>query len=229
MKPTDESLQRLLNAAAKTAAEAPAAPPLGLETRVLANWRAGRADDESASLFAFFRHAMVGASLVLVLSAAWSLRRRRARRRSVSPRLRYPDEPEPMNTLGRWKLGLYVIAIFLAGGGSGAFITWQICQNRVVTPSSPEEIGARLRARFQSRLGLTPEQVQKINPLIDQAMRQVDVIRHDTANHVFANVSNLHEQVLLVLTPEQKVKFEQLERERREHLRQKFGPASNAP
>ena len=134
-----------------------------------------------------------------------------------------------MNTLGRWKLGLYVIAIFLAGGGSGAFITWQISQNRVVTPSSPAEIGARLRARFQSQLALTPDQAQKIDPMIDQAMRRVEAIRQETAGHVFANVSNLHEQVLVVLTPEQKVKFEELERQRRDYLRQKFGPATNSP
>ena len=74
MKPSGRTqLQRLLNAAAKAAPEAPIAPPLGLETRVLAQWRAAAADDDSASLFAFFRHAMVGASLVLVLSAVWSL------------------------------------------------------------------------------------------------------------------------------------------------------------
>ena len=98
-----------------------------------------------------------------------------------------------------------------------------------VTPLPPAEIGARLRARFQSRLDLTPEQVQKIDPMIDQAMRRVEAIRQETASQVFANVSNLHEQVLLVLTPEQKAKFEELERERREYLRQKFGPATNAP
>ena len=73
MKPTDQAVQRLLNAAAKASSEGLTAPPLGLETRVLAQWRAGAADDDSASLFVFFRHAMVGASLVLVLSAAWSL------------------------------------------------------------------------------------------------------------------------------------------------------------
>jgi Spy/CpxP family protein refolding chaperone len=129
----------------------------------------------------------------------------------------------------KWKLGLYVLAIFLAGGGTGALITWRACQGRVATPPSPAEIGARLRAQFQSRLDLTPEQVGKINPLIDQAMHRVEAIRAETASHVFANVSNLHEQVLLVLTPEQKAKFEQLERERRDYLRQKFGPAANAP
>jgi len=75
MKPSDQTLQRLIGAAAKVPPEPVGAAPLGLESRVLANWRAGRADDESASLFAFFRHAMVGASLVLALSAAWSLSR----------------------------------------------------------------------------------------------------------------------------------------------------------
>jgi hypothetical protein len=73
MKPTDQTFQRLLNAAARAAPEAAGAPPLGLETRVLANWRTAATEDESVSLFAFFRRAVLGASLVLVLCAAWSL------------------------------------------------------------------------------------------------------------------------------------------------------------
>ncbi len=75
MKVSDKQLQRMLNAAAKAPIEAPGPPPLGLETRVLAQWRAGAPEDDSASLFAFLRHAVVGASLVLALSALWSLSR----------------------------------------------------------------------------------------------------------------------------------------------------------
>ena len=75
MNPTDQSLQRLLKAAAQAAPAAADATPLGLETRVLANWRAAGADDESVSLFAFFRRAVLGAGVVLVLSAAWSFTR----------------------------------------------------------------------------------------------------------------------------------------------------------
>ena len=134
-----------------------------------------------------------------------------------------------MTSLGKRKLVAYVAAIFLAGAGSGALIGWQVCRRLPAAPLPAVEVGARLRALFQSRLNLTPEQVTRINPLIDQAMRQVEVIRRETASHVFANVSNLHEQVLLVLTPDQKAKFEQLELERREYLRQKFGRETNAP
>jgi Spy/CpxP family protein refolding chaperone len=134
-----------------------------------------------------------------------------------------------MSLPAKWKLGLYVLVIFLAGSGSGALITWQICQRVVIAPRTPEQIGTRLRGRFKSRLDLSPDQVQKIDPMIDQAMRQVKVIRRETASRVFANVSHLHEQVELVLTPEQKVKFEVLERERNEFLRQKYGPSSHVP
>jgi hypothetical protein len=73
MKPTDENLQRLLKAAAKAAPEQPGAPPLGLETRLLAQWRPKGAEDDDLPVFAFFRRAALGASLVLVLCAAWSL------------------------------------------------------------------------------------------------------------------------------------------------------------
>jgi Spy/CpxP family protein refolding chaperone len=133
-----------------------------------------------------------------------------------------------MTSLGKRKLVFYVLAIFLAGAGSGALVAWQVSRRLPVAPLTPAEIGARLRAQFQSRLDLTPEQRQKVDPMIDQAMLRVETIRQETASHVFANVSQLHEQMLPVLTPEQKTKFEELERERRDYLRQKFGPATNA-
>jgi len=134
-----------------------------------------------------------------------------------------------MTTLGKWKLGAYVFAIFLAGAGSGAVIAWEVSRRTPIPPRPPAEIGARLRARFQSQLALTPEQVKQIDPMIDQAMRRVEAIRNETASKVFANVASMHEQMLTVLTPEQKVKFEELERVRREYLRQKYGPATNPP
>ena len=75
MKPTKQAFERLLDAAAKAPAEPASVPPFGLETRVLAQWRAAGMDDDSVPLLTFLRHAMFSAALVLVLSAAWSLTR----------------------------------------------------------------------------------------------------------------------------------------------------------
>ncbi len=75
MKPTDRFLQRLLDAAAHAPPEPATVPPFGLETRILAQWRGAAAEDDTVSLFAFFRRAMFGASLVLVLCATWCFSR----------------------------------------------------------------------------------------------------------------------------------------------------------
>jgi len=134
-----------------------------------------------------------------------------------------------MSQVGKWKLRLYVLVIFLAGGGSGALISWQICRRTPVPPMPTPEIAMRLRARFQSRLDLTPDQMEKVGPMIDDSMRRLEEIRKETANQIFANVSNMHEKVVQVLTPEQRTKFEQLEGERRSFLRTKYGAATNSP
>jgi Spy/CpxP family protein refolding chaperone len=134
-----------------------------------------------------------------------------------------------MISIRKRKLAIYVLGIFVAGAGSGALVAWQVSRRIPDTPLPPAEIGARLRTRFQSRLSLSPEQVQKIDPMIDQAMHRLDAIRRETATSIFGNVATLHEQMLTVLTPEQKAQFEELERQRRQYLQQKFGPATNSP
>ena len=75
MRSDDQTLRRLLAAAAKAAPAAPTAPPPGLETRILAHWRVGSTEDETISLFAFLRRATLGAGLVLALCAAWTFAR----------------------------------------------------------------------------------------------------------------------------------------------------------
>ena len=134
-----------------------------------------------------------------------------------------------MNTMGKWKLGLYVILIFVAGAGSGALIAWEVGRKTPIPPTPTPEIAVRLKERFQSRLELTPDQMTKIAPMIDQAMHRLETIRRDTATQIFDNVSNMHEQVVQVLTPPQRGKFEELEKERQDYLHAKYGAATNSP
>ncbi len=134
-----------------------------------------------------------------------------------------------MSPTRKWKLGLYVALIFLVGAGSGAVIAWQTSRKTPIPPTPTPIIATRLKERFQDRLALTPEQMQKIGPMIDQAMARLEVIRRETATQIFANVTNMHDQVAAVLTPEQRIKFDQLEQERHDYLRVKYGASTNSP
>jgi hypothetical protein len=73
MKPNDIQLERLLKAAGRAPIPGEEEIPLGLESRVIAHWRLGAAEEDPAFLFTFMRRALVGAATVLIVCAAWSL------------------------------------------------------------------------------------------------------------------------------------------------------------
>lgn len=71
MKPVDEQLNRLLKAAAQTPNTAPGDPPFGLETRVLAHWRASRSESGDF-LVVCFRRVAICAGILAFASLGWS-------------------------------------------------------------------------------------------------------------------------------------------------------------
>jgi len=73
MKPTDNLLQRLFNAASVERPE-PSAPPFALEARTLAAWRVSRSTGELSGLLRFFRVGLGLASVLMVVIIGLSLR-----------------------------------------------------------------------------------------------------------------------------------------------------------
>jgi hypothetical protein len=72
MNHLDQSLNRLLKAAASAPQEEDQTLPFALEARTLAGWRAGAAQMEQDLLAALFRRAMLCAGVVVLLSIGWS-------------------------------------------------------------------------------------------------------------------------------------------------------------
>jgi len=72
MNPLDHSLNRLLQAAAQAPKQTPVRPPFTLEARVLAQWRSAANEDEFAFLAKLFRHAVIYAGFVMLLSIGWN-------------------------------------------------------------------------------------------------------------------------------------------------------------
>jgi Spy/CpxP family protein refolding chaperone len=105
-------------------------------------------------------------------------------------------------------------------------------------PTASEERSAQAReriAQLQSRLNLTPEQVEKLKPILQKEMEEVRALREkqgsDTSRkgkaRVMRDVRSIQEkyegQIDAVLTPEQKQEWKKFQDERKQQLKQKRG------
>jgi Spy/CpxP family protein refolding chaperone len=121
--------------------------------------------------------------------------------------------------MSKWKISLYLTALFLAGVVTGAFLTHQIGKRIMMKMMRPEAMAERWRHDLEGKLQLTPEQSQKIAPLIAEGMGAFRVTFHDQMQLA---LSNCNARIAAELTPEQRIKFVAIEQEQHEFLRSRF-------
>src|SRR6266545_1759542 len=126
-----------------------------------------------------------------------------------------------MNALSKWKIVLYLAAIFCAGTVSGWVIAAKTTKEKMFAPPRPEEIGASLRERLHARLNLTPAQAQQVDAIIARSSAEMKSMHEEHLKRIRQGVSNRNVQITAVLTPGQQKQFEEIERERQEMWRQK--------
>ena len=127
-----------------------------------------------------------------------------------------------MNQALKWKLIAGFILVFVAGGISGAFLGGLYARHLFFGFHQPEQIGARMKERLRAELNLTPEQVTKISPIIDNTARQLREIRQDTARRVHETIAEAHRQMAANLTDEQRQKLQQIEARHRRWRHDRF-------
>jgi Spy/CpxP family protein refolding chaperone len=121
------------------------------------------------------------------------------------------------------KLGLYLAAIFVAGVVTGMFISCQVVRHMM---PSREKMANRWCGDLQSKLQLTPEQMRKIRPIVNDALSDFG---NDLSREMLLSLSNCNARVILELTPDQKAKFEQIQKEQREFIRTRIGGETSSP
>lgn len=124
-------------------------------------------------------------------------------------------------------IALYIGLIFLAGGVAGGSIVWTTQQKQKTAPVAREFPDTKkmcdfMRKRLQDRVGLTAAQVEKIDPLLEASALEIKSIHDKTLQDVEDIIRKTHSEIAATLTPDQKVRLDEVENERRKFWRKHF-------
>jgi hypothetical protein len=134
-----------------------------------------------------------------------------------------------MTGFSKWKTIGYAAAIFVAGGISGGALGVYEERSHLNVPPREQETALRLRNHLQSRLDLSPDQVAKIDPIIDSAASGIRSIRVDSAQRINKVLDDSYAQISAVLTPDQRVKLDQMQKERHDLIERHWSDSHRHP
>ncbi|HWZ34034.1 MAG TPA: hypothetical protein VNX18_22000 [Bryobacteraceae bacterium] len=120
--------------------------------------------------------------------------------------------------LSRAAIALYVGLVFASGLVLGAF-GQRLYTASVVVPRqrpNPEEFRKRIVAEYQSRLKLSPDQVGKLNQILDDTRARME----ETRKSMRPAYQKIHEEQVAkireILAPEQLSEYDKMRKEREE-------------
>lgn len=126
-----------------------------------------------------------------------------------------------MNGISKWKIALYLAAIFAAGTVSGWVVASKTTREKMLSSPQPQEISSRFCEKLFTRLNLSPEQTNKIAEISQRSAKEMSGINDDCRRRIRQARSNRNAQIHAILNPEQQQQFEQIERELRDSHRSK--------
>ena len=129
-----------------------------------------------------------------------------------------------------FKPWLVLVLIFLAGVGTGILLTVGL-RAHFMHPPGVQIMKRHWMAYLTQKLNLTADQQAKIDPIVTDAISQLQKLHQ----HEMSQASHIRElvnsQISALLTPDQKVKLQQMESERDRGFlgRNHFGMHSGGP
>lgn len=121
-----------------------------------------------------------------------------------------------------WKVVLAFLGVFVAGAVFGGFLSLRVSRQFGLGPkdehhASPmDQFVPLILRRYSSRLDLTPEQTEKIRPIVKAAGDELRRLRRSNFTETIAVAERMHDQVNAILTPDQRRIFEDMKKELQE-------------
>ncbi len=128
----------------------------------------------------------------------------------------------------KWRLLLGVAVVFCAGVATGLFAgAWHAHHAFMIIHSG--HVGHRMREHLRRELKLTPDQFEKISPLIDQLENRLEAIRTETGRRVSETMTQSHQEIAPYLTPEQRARMDEMAKKHRRILHMQELPPPPPP
>ena len=115
-----------------------------------------------------------------------------------------------MNSALKWKLVIALLLVFVAGVTTGGLLSTLHMRRHFLGPPHSGAVGDRMREHLRRALDLTPEQADKIAPIVDATSAKLEAIRVETAQRVRNAMEESERQISPELSPEQQKKLHQM-------------------
>ena len=125
-----------------------------------------------------------------------------------------------MNWLRHWKVILALLGLFLLGAATGTVITLKVVKRYIEARTNPERMSQTMLQEYHRRLHLTPEQVERIQPILQRTGREMWELRTEMAGRTFQVIRLSHDEIAAELQPEQREEFARVNQE----MRERYGP-----
>jgi hypothetical protein len=122
-----------------------------------------------------------------------------------------------------WNLVLVLAGIFIAGGVTGTFVTLRFGREWVIR-RLPNHM-----KKLSDRLGLQPAQEGELRPIVQRNMEELSQVRSGCMTATRAIFDRMEHEISEKLTPEQLIKYDQLNKEMRERARKVMPDRNNRP
>lgn len=113
------------------------------------------------------------------------------------------------------KAWLLLSGIFVVGAVTGSALTFGFASHFRLTHGEAE-MRTHLMAMYVRRLDLTDDQRAKIRPIVQETAHSIQELHHDEVSKGFDIFRKANEQILAILTPDQKTALQQIEREQQD-------------
>ena len=135
-----------------------------------------------------------------------------------------------MNNALKWKLAFAFLLVFVAGVTTGGLLSSLHVRRHFLGPPHSGSVGEMMREHLREELDLTPDQTEKISPIVEATSAKLETIRVETAQRVRNAMEESERQISPQLTPEQQQKLQKLKmKHHRMMMHHGFGPPPPQP